>query len=175
MQNPKEEKKRYRVEGLSYSKDPEAFGMALSQTMNRLTEDGYSVQIMPIPDGFVVLGRLEEREESSHALASLVAALTGASEVAEMPGRLYKLFKNISSRLKSEDFESMAKELPAILPSILQELPSASVVKEMAEECDDFAAHHDKTAHSDTTDCDISKFARVLAKEMRGFAKLNVQ
>jgi hypothetical protein len=175
MQDPKDNKKRFNVRGLRFGEDPSTFAGQLADAMNELSADGYDVEIMGIPAGFLVMGKLEKdpEETEGHPLQQIFSKIFEVKSDG-IPPRIDRLIKHLAVRVKSDNYDILLKEIPVALPPILREVPTAAV-REMADECEEFATRHDKNAHGDECDCSISIFMRAMAKEMRGYAKLQVQ
>lgn len=170
------DKKAFNVRGvqLGKSRSMDQVAAELETKMNALRDNGYSVQVLQVDEGLLVLGRLGQ-EDQEDPIERLFSALTQSPPDRDgLTSRVAGLFASVKSKISGDWVASFENEMPKVLPSVLKNAPLA-VITEVAQECEDCATKHEKNHDRENVECPIPRFLRAMAVHMREYAQKNVQ
>lgn len=176
-------KKKFEVLGvqLGASRSMDQVASDLTAKLNELNEGGYSVQVLPVNDGILILGRKadEGRENPIERLFEVLSKSNPSGDPAEEEGftdRVERLLARVRAEMGADWLTSFESKMPKVLPAVLKEAPLTSI-RDVAQECEDCAARHEKKHENeaDHTGCPYPALLRSMAKHMREYARLHVQ
>lgn len=166
-------KKKFRVVGIPYAKSVTTYAKKLEETMNQLSEDGYSFQITEQKSGTVVIGQLAEAMK--HPLQQLLEAREArAREQEKFSPRTRELLGRVA-QLPGDgtDIEALEIEVKKNLVSLTRGY-GAEELSVAAKELEAAAATHVNHPGHDA-DCTYDKALLVVAANVRNAIQAQLQ
>jgi hypothetical protein len=164
--------KKYIMEGVPRGRDIKKFAAKIEETLNRVHDSGYNAQIIEQPNGVIINGTLDEHRAggmSTGTLLDILSALRGAPP-SEDRSPFSERSKELTSRFMAEIEPNTSQ---ARLPKAVEMAAplatrgfSSEELKTASEECEKFAAEHEKE-HTDPTECSIPLLMRSISQVAR--------
>lgn len=171
-----EPKKKFHVVGIPYNKNVAVYAKKLEAEMNRMTEEGYSIQITDQKTGAIIIGQLVEM--AKHPLHMMLEARERAQAAQEPDEKFSPPTKALLARVarlpgNGQSIEQLTDELTKNASAITRGIPAEDLTI-AAKELEAAAEMHAKADNHDD-ECTYDKALLAVAASVRSILQTTLQ